>query len=63
MGQTVTSDTDCVDCLCRVYARNVCNDSQNVNIDEKTYTCNCDVFNELIETEEDCESYLPDDDM
>lgn len=61
MGRMITSDTDCADCLCRVCARNICNDSQNENLGEKTCTCNCDVFNELIETEEDCSSYLPDD--
>ena len=61
MGRIITSDTDCTDCLCRVCARNACNDSQNKNLGEKTCTCNCDVFNELIETEEDCEYFLPDD--
>ena len=63
MGRMITSDADCADCLCRVCARNICNDSQNKNLGEKTCTCNCDVFNELIETEEDCNYYLPDDDI
>ena len=63
MGRMITSDVDCADCLYRVCARNIFNDSQNKNLREKTCTCNCDVFNELIETEEDCNYYLPDDDM
>lgn len=61
MGRMILSDRDCADCLCRVCARNVCNDSQNKNLEEKTCSCNCDVFNEIIETEDDCPSFLPDE--
>lgn len=61
MGRMILSDRDCADCLCRVCARNVCNDSQNKNLEEKTCSCNYDVFNEIIETEDDCPSFLPDE--
>lgn len=61
MERIITSDMDCADCLCRVCARNICIDSQNKNLVEKSCTCNCDVFNEIVETEEDCEFYLPDE--
>ena len=54
----------CSDCLCRVCARNVCNDSVNESLDEKDATCCacdfCDIHKEVIETEEDCDKYLPD---
>ena len=61
MGRIITSDADCADCLCRICARNILNDSQNQNLEGKTCTCNCDVFDEIIETEEDCELFLPDE--
>lgn len=61
MGRIITSDRDCIDCLCRICARNIYNDSQNEMLEEKTCTCNCDVFNEIIETEDDCDLFLPDE--
>lgn len=65
MGRIIVSDRDCADCLCRVCARNECNDSQNSNLEnnEKTCSCGCDVFNEIVETEDDCERFLPDEDL
>lgn len=61
MGRIATSGRDCADCLCRVCARNACNDSQNERLDEKNCSCNCDAFGEIIETEEDCEFFLTDE--
>lgn len=59
-----TGRESCADCLCRVCARNVCNDSVNESLDEKDATCCacdfCDIHKEVIETEEDCDKYLPD---
>ena len=63
MGKIIKSATDCADCLCRVCARNICNDSHNKNLERKTCTCNCDVFNEIVDTEEDCNIFLPDEDF
>lgn len=60
----VTSDEDCADCLCRVCARNRCNDSYN-RISEKdgrSCECNCKIGDKLIETEDDCPDFLPDED-
>lgn len=63
MGRIIKSAADCADCLCRACARNICNDSHNNNLDEKTCTCNCDVFNEIVDTEEDCDIFLPNEDI
>lgn len=57
---TITpSGKDCVDCLCRICTRNICNDYQNENLEEKTCACSCTVFNRIIETEEECELFIP----
>ena len=56
---------DCTDCLCRVCARSVHNDSYNSEIKESDTECNpcyfCDVNNEVIEMDEDCIRYMPDE--
>lgn len=60
----VTSDEDCADCLCRVCARNSCNDSYNRKSEEdgRSCECNCKIGDKLIETEDDCPDFLPDED-
>lgn len=60
----VTSDEDCADCLCRVCARNAYNDSYNHKLENggKTCTCNCKPSDTLVETEDDCPKFLPDED-
>lgn len=60
----VTSDEDCADCLCRVCARNRCNDSYNRKSEEdgRSCECNCKIGDKLIETEDDCPEFLPDED-
>lgn len=66
MGRRVRSDEDCADCLCRVCARNADNDSYNSKLkgDYKYCSCSaCSVFHEIVETEEDCQEFLPDEDM
>lgn len=59
-----TGPESCADCLCRVCARNVSNDSVNEALDEEGATCCacdfCDINKEVIETEEDCDRYLAD---
>lgn len=61
----VTSDEDCADCLCRVCARNRCNDSYNRKSKEdgRSCECNCKIGDKLIETEDDCPDFLPDEDI
>lgn len=61
----LTSDEDCTDCLCRVCARNSCNDSYNHKLEEdgRRCECNCKIGDKLIETEDDCSDFLPDEDM
>ena len=61
----VTSDEDCADCLCRLCARNSCNDSYNRKSEEdgRSCECNCKIGDKLIETEDDCPDFLPDEDM
>lgn len=63
MGRIIKSDEDCADCLCRVCARNSCNDSYNSKLrnGEANCACNCDVFHEIIETVDDCSLFLPDE--
>jgi len=60
----VESDEDCADCLCRVCARNNCNDSYNTQLKEgyANCSCNCKIGDKLIETEDDCPQFLPDED-
>ena len=63
--RVVMSDEDCADCLCRVCARNAYNDSYNHKL-ENGYAnceCNCKKGDKLIETEDDCPNFLPDEDM
>lgn len=56
---------DCADCLCRVCARSAHNDSTNSKMDDSDTGCNpcyyCDVNKEVIETDLDCERFLPDE--
>lgn len=61
--KTLTSDTDCANCLCRVCARNVCNDSYNQQLetDFSRCECNCRIGDAVIETEDDCPIFLPDE--
>lgn len=63
MGKIITTDADCADCLCRVCASNSCNDSYNHKLEHgyKGCECNCNFGDEIVETEDDCSSYLPDE--
>ena len=63
MARTLTSPEDCADCLCRVCARNRCNDSWSHLIVNDFYSCrcDCDFGDEIIETEDDCNLFLPDE--
>ena len=65
MGRLVKSDLDCADCLCRVCARSEHNDSYNEKINHTDLMCApcyfCEIGRELIETEEDCSEFLPDE--
>lgn len=60
----VSSDEDCADCLCRVCARNCNNDSYNHKAEEdgRSCECHCKIGDKLIETEDDCSEFLPDED-
>ena len=61
----IKSDEDCADCLCRVCAKNSCNDSYNSEL-KRGYaycSCNCNIGDKLIETEDDCPDFLPDEDL
>lgn len=60
----VESDEDCADYLCRVCARNSCNDSYNTRLEDgyANCSCNCKIGDILIETEDDCPNFLPDED-
>lgn len=67
MARDILSDEDCADCLCRVCARNACNDSWNPKLEEpgdmgKSCECNCHIgdLNAVYETENDCPNFLPD---
>lgn len=61
MGRIVMEDADCADCLCRVCARNECNDSFNPLSIWAECTCDCEIGrSRIIETDEDCPRYLPD---
>lgn len=67
MARDILSDADCADCLCRVCARNACNDSWNPKLEEpgdrgKNCECNCSIgdVDAVYETENDCQDYLPD---
>lgn len=67
MARDILSDEDCADCICRVCARNACNDSWNPKLEEpgdrgKSCECNCGIGDLLgvYETEDDCPDFLPD---
>lgn len=63
MGRIIRTDADCADCLCRVCARNECNDSWNPLVKYKTCDCNCvRGVHRIMESEEDCPDFLPDED-
>ena len=55
---------DCADCLCRVCARNIYNDSYNINMNAFSARCcscgSCNENQDVIETDKDCISFLPD---
>lgn len=61
---TVESDESCADCLCRVCARNICNDSFNKKVENgKTCTCaNCCIGDWYPSNSKDCDQFLPDED-
>ena len=64
MGRIITSATDCKDCLCRICAHSDSNDSYNKELGPMGYkkcTCGCNIGDKLIETEDDCPNYLPDE--
>lgn len=57
---------NCIDCLCRICARNRDNDSLNKKLaeNEKNCSCNvCDIFGEIVLTETDCDQYLEDEEL
>lgn len=60
----VKSDEDCADCLCRLCARNSCNDSYNIQLEGgyANCSCNCNIGYKLIEAEEYCPNFIPDED-
>ncbi len=61
MSRILRSDEDCADCLCRVCARNACNDSQNPLHDRPDCYCDCDIgSSQVVETTDDCNLFLPD---
>lgn len=62
MSRIFKSDTDCADCLCRVCARNSCNDSQNRLCGDKRCNCDCTIgVSTVVETDTDCPDFLPDE--
>lgn len=63
MGKVIKSDRDCADCLCRVCANNNCNDSFNSSLKYgyKMCTCDCNIGDELVEIDDDCPEFLPDE--
>lgn len=63
MGRIINSDADCSDCLCRVCARNNCNDSYNQKLKygEAMCTCDCSIGDEIIESQDDCPIFLADE--
>ena len=64
MSRILRSDEDCADCLCRVCAMNGDNDSKNPLCERWSGSdchCDCEIgVSELVETEDDCERFLPD---
>lgn len=61
----LTSDKDCADCICRVCARNTANDSWNPKLAQpgdkgKSCNCDCNIGDEMFETDTECQFYLPD---
>jgi len=65
MGRVITSYEDCADCLCRVCARNECNDSYNAihaKNERAGCTCECNFGDEIKETIDDCHLFLADED-
>ena len=63
MSRIIISDEDCADCLCRVCARNSCNDSYNSELKNgyANCECNCRIGDNIIETEDDCSYFLQDE--
>lgn len=63
-SHVVESDESCADCLCRVCARNVCNDSFNKKVENgRTCTCiDCCIGDWYPSISEDCTEFLPDED-
>lgn len=62
--RNMISNKDCADCLCRVCSRSVLNDSYNSTQKVTDIGCNpCHHCTEVIETDADCDSYLPDTDV
>lgn len=62
--RNMISNQDCADCLCRVCSRSVLNDSHNPTQKVTDISCNpCHHCIEVIETDADCDSYLPDTDV
>ena len=67
MGRVLRSEEDCAECLCRVCAHNVANDSYNPELEYGCKDCIasecCRIGEtEIIDLDTDCpkESYLPD---
>lgn len=61
MSRILMSDEDCADCLCRVCARNGCNDSFNPLHDGSDCMCDCDIgISKVVESTDDCHLFLPD---
>ena len=65
-GRLVMSDLDCADCLCAVCARSQHTSMDSSQIKPYEKVCvpreDCAIGQELIETEDDCPSFLGEDD-
>ena len=59
MRRVFQSAEDCADCICRVCARNSCNDSKNHLCDYKICECDCVIGDLKVEIA--CDMFLPDE--
>lgn len=62
-----SKELTCADCLCRICARNADNDSYNHKINRTSTLCSCSscagTFCDVVEVEEDCTEFLPDENI
>jgi len=55
-----TDELMCIDCLCRVCARNKASDNYSPGVEHDCFGCNC--CTGVIAMPEDCTCFIPDDD-